>query len=194
MADFLADGGFGAMTGVNLGVGRQSEQLGADALEQALEAAAGEIRAADRAAEQRIARDDPIRLGNVKADAGWGVARCFKHFKGVAAKSELHTFGQRVIDGGFAGSRKPEYGRLLVDRVIEILLTRMHVGRDIQRLFHFGEGADVIEVSMGDQNRFDFDLETVDLSKDDTGFVAGIDEKSFFGFFVREDRAILLEQ
>lgn len=52
----------------------------------------------------------------------------------------------------------------------------------------------MIEVGVGNEDRFDFDLETVDLSKDDTGFVAGIDEKSFFGFFVREDRAILLEQ
>ena len=74
MAGFFADGGFGAVTGVDFCFGWQGEELGADAFEEAVEAAAGEVCAADGAAEESVAGDDSFCERNIEADAGRGVA------------------------------------------------------------------------------------------------------------------------
>lgn len=60
MAGLFADGGFWAVTGVDLCIWRQGEEFGADAFEEAIKAAAGEVCAADRAAEESVAGDDSL--------------------------------------------------------------------------------------------------------------------------------------
>ena len=193
VAGFFADGSFRAVTGVDFCFWRQGEELGADAFEEAIKAAAGEVCATDGAAEEGVSGDDSFCQWDVEADAGRGVARGFEGMERVLAELQLHAFGEWMVDGGHAGSGEAEQSGLLDDAVVEGLLAWVHVGRNIQGFFCFGEGADMIEVGMGDEDGFYSNAEAFDFSEDDSRFVAWIDEEGFFGIFVGDDRTILLK-
>lgn len=194
MSSLIGDGGFGAMAGVDLGFRGEGEQLGAYAIEEAIEVAAGQIGTADGAAEECIACDDSLCSGYVKADAGGGMTGRLTHFKLALAEGKLHAGAQFVLDGGEAGFGQVEHLSLLGDGLIEIVLTRVHPGIDAESLFHLGQGADVIEVGVGDEDALDANLQPFDLGEYAAGLIARVHNEGFAGVFVGENRAILLEE
>lgn len=194
MSSLIADCGFRPVAGVDLGGGGECQELGADALEEAVEIAAWQISAADGAPKEGIARDDALRGGNVETDAGGGMTGRLTHFKFVLPEGKLHAGAQFVLDGGEAGFGQVEHLGLLGDGLIEIVLARVHPGFDAEGLFHLGQGADVIQVGVGDEDALDLDLQSLHLGENAAGFIAGVHDESFPGIFVGENGTVLLKE
>lgn len=69
MKSFTGDRGGGTVTGVDLGIVRESEDFVLNAAEESSGAAAGEVGAADSIAEEDIATEEVTCGGGMEADA-----------------------------------------------------------------------------------------------------------------------------
>lgn len=181
------------MAGMDFGAGREREQFLADGAEELSVVAAGQIGAADGTFEESIAGDDAARFGDIKAHASGGMAGGFEGAECVAAEGEDIAFGQGPLDGGEFNGRQAKEGGLVADGLVEGEFAGVHVDFDAEGGFGLGEGADVVQVGVGDEDGLDADVELVDGGKNDAGFVTGIDEESFAGVLVGQHAAILLE-
>jgi hypothetical protein len=65
------------------------------------------------------------------------------------------------------------------------------VDRRLGRARHRGDGADVVEVGVGEQDRVDPDPELVDKLQDPLGLLAGIDDQPALRALAADDEAVL---
>ena len=100
----MADGRDRAVAGVDDGVGRQRPEHAFDAGFQRLEAAAGEVGAADAAAEEHVAAEhrERLHLANQIDDVARRVAGNVEHFELDARDRERVAFLHEPV-GGRAG-------------------------------------------------------------------------------------------
>lgn len=181
------------MAGMDFGAGREGEQFLADGAQELGVVAAGQIGAADGALEECVAGNDAVGFGNVEADASGGMAGGFEGTECVAAEGEDIAFGEWAFDGGEFDGWQAEEGGLVADGLVEGEFAGVHVDLDAEGGFGLGQGTNVVQVGVGDENGLDADVELVDGGKNDARFIAGIDEEGFAGVLVGQDAAILLE-
>ncbi len=194
MSSLIGNGGFGAMTGVDLGFRGERQELGANALKEAVEVAAGQVSPADGAAEEGVAGDDTLGGGNVEADAGRRVPRSFTYLQHILTQGYLHASAQFMFDGGEARFGQVEQEGLFGHGLVEVVFPGVHPGLDVEGLLHLSEGTDVIEVGVGDEDALDGNLQPFDLGEYAAGLIARVYDEGFAGVFVGENGAILLKE
>ena len=172
-----------------VGVDEQLQALG-----QRRPIAARQIDAADRALEEDIAADQRRLVGDRVGQVADAVAGGEEHIDVEAGDLEVLAAGQRLVGvvalvGADAGDRGPGHD-VGEHRHLEL---RAVDGR-ARRLGHRGDGADVIDVRVSQQDRLDVEPELVDRGEQARSFVARVDHDGLLGTVAAEDVGVLGER
>ena len=111
---FGAYGGGGAMACDDFGVVGEGEEAGVDAVEELASVTAGEVGASYRAGEEGVAREQEVLVGEVDAEAAFGVAGGVKDLGVEVAYREDFIVGGGVVRGCDFRRGDTEPGGLLV--------------------------------------------------------------------------------
>ena len=103
------------------------------------------------------------------------------------------AFPQHLVDVGQLRRGHAEEVRLHVHRLIERKIFAVHHHRGARVLVQFAQSADMVNVCMGAHDRFYRELVASQKIEDSADFIARIDNQSFAGEGITDDRAIALE-
>ncbi len=107
-------------------------------------------------------------------------------------KAEFFIVFQVGVDGLWCADNLPEEHPLLGKGIVEKLIALMQMQSRSCGVGNFGASADVIEVSMGMNEFFDFNIEVADFFQNEFVVISRVDDDRLSGFFRVEDRAITL--
>lgn len=199
---FAADGGGGAVAGVDYGVVGELEEFGLQGIHDLIERAAPEIRAADAAGEKRVSRKE-LRLGEldvagifgeIEADAAGRVAGSVNDIGLETAPTESVAFLEEMIDVDELGRFDTEEIGLHFHAVVKGKIVVVHHDGRAGVLMELGEAADVINVGVGADDDFDGELIAAEKAEDALDLIAGIDDDGLAGLGIADDQTIALEQ
>ena len=165
-------------TTVSVGVALEQ---GADRGQQRRPVAAGQVDAADRALEEDVAGEDRVLAADRVGDVAGAVA-------GGEDDVELHPGQlQRLAAGdglvGLVALERPE--ARLGDEAHDVgehrHLDLRAVDRRPGRRRHRRDGADVVEVAVGEEDRLDLGAGRLDRGEDPLGLLAGVDDQQLVG-------------
>ena len=130
-------------------------------------------------------------VGDREGDVAGAVAGGEDHVDLEAGELELLAAVDRVL--GVVALVRPEPGPGHVGHDVgeQRQLDLGAVDRRPGRLGHRGDGADVVEVAVGQQDRLELDPELVDRRKQARRLLAGIDDQALVGAVAAEDVAVL---
>jgi hypothetical protein len=192
-----ADGRDRAMAGEYAGVVGEREQLIVNASGELLEAAAGEIGAADAAGEEDVAAEDENRrcgLPNEDHVAG-GVAGNFANEKLEAGVSDALALCDEAVGGG-ANDGDAEARREIFFRVGQF--DRVAVADDDRRvgiaILERAVTGDVVAVAVRVEEDRGREFGVFEIREDAVRLQAGIDDEAIGPPGEREDVAVFLEQ
>lgn len=198
---FVADGGGGAVAGVNDGVVRELEEFGLNGIHDLIERAAPEIGAADAAGEERVSREE-LRLGEldgagvfgeIQRDAAGRVAGSVNDIGLEAAPTKgVAVFEEMINVDKLGGLHAQEVG-LHVHAVIERKIVVVHHDGRAGVLMQLGKAADVINVGVGADDNFDGELVAAEKAKNALDLIARVDDDSFAGMGIADDQTIALQ-
>ena len=195
MPALIADGGFGAVAGINDGIIGHNHQLALDAVYKHFMAASGKITAADAEVEQRIANEHhPVP---VEANAAGAVARGMEHrkfevseFDDIAILQAYIGIGRRLnrtahhdADHARRPRRPPAAG-----------LIPMHRERGAGRLFHVAEGHQVVRVTMRRDYYLDIQIQFLHLLHNEVRVGSRIDDNALACALRANDVAVCPER
>ena len=196
-----ADGGAGAVAGVDDGVVGKLEEFGLQGIHDLIERAAPEIGAADAAGEECVSREE-LRLGELDAadvlgeiqtDAARSMAGSVNDVGLEAAPTESVAFLEKMIDIHEFGGLHAEEGGLDFHAVIEGEIIVVHHDGRASVLMELGEAANVINVGVGADDDLDDELVAAKKAEDALDFIAGIDDDGFAGFGIADDQTVTLK-
>ncbi len=198
---FVADGGDGAVAGVDDGVVGEMHEFGFQRVDNLIEGAAPEIGAANAAGEKRVSGEElglgemdfTGVLGEIEADTAGRVAGSVNDVGLEAAPTESVAFFKKMIDIDEIGRGNAEEVGLYVHGVIERKIIVVHHDGSASVLMEFGETADVVNVGVGADDDLDGELVAAEEIEDAFDFVAGVDDDGFAGFGIADDQTIALE-
>ncbi len=198
----VADGGGGAVAGVDDGVIRELEELGVQRIHNLIEGATPEIGTADAASEESVSREElrlgeldfAGNLGEIQADAARRVAGGVNDVSLEAAPTERVAFLKKMIDIHEFGCFHAEKGGLDFHAVIKGEIVVVHHDGRAGVLMEFGEAADVINVGVGADDDLDDEFVASQKAEDALDLIAGVDDDGFAGFGIADDQTIALEQ
>jgi len=155
---------------VGVGVEEAGDRVG-----QGRPVAAGQVDAADRALEEDVAGEDRVLAASRVGDVAWTVAWGEDHLELEPAERERLAAGERAV-GLVALERAEARQQVGVDvgqhRHLDLGAVDRRPGLARQR----GDGADVVEVRVGEEDRLDLSPHLRHLGEDSLGLVAGIDD------------------
>ena len=159
--------------------------------------AAPEVRAADAAAKERVAREEPYAALAVGGDE----AAAARRVPGGVEDPELERPGpnhrpvdefsvhvRALRDGG--SDEGGLHGEQLVEEAVALVNARACAGGSLQ----LGGRSDVIDVGVGVHDRVDLDAQAVESRADDVEVTAGVDDEGTLGDEVGHDRAAAPER
>jgi len=198
---FVADGGGGAMAGVDDSVVGEMHEFGFQRVDDLIERAAPKIGAANAAGEERVSgkelrfgeMDFTGILGEIQADTAGSVAGSVNNVGLEAAPTESVAFLEKMIDIDEIGSGHAEEVGLHVHGVIEGKIVAVHHDGSAGVLVELGEAADVINVGVGADDDLDGEFVAAEEIEDALDFVAGVDDDGFARFGVTNDQTIALK-
>lgn len=164
------------MAGENLGRGGKSQQLGLDRLDEEFVIAAREIGAPNGAAKESITGDDFALLGQVKADAAGRMAGGEKDAHLVAQAIEGLAGGEAPVNGEGFGLRDAGPLGLHGEEVVGGLVLGVHGDGGTEMALQLGDGTDVVNVGVGEQDLFDVEAGIFQERQDFGKLVARIDD------------------
>ncbi len=197
-----ADGGAGAVAGVDDGVVGKLEEFGLQGIHDLIERAAPEIGAADAAGEECVSREE-LRLGELDAadvlgeiqtDAAGSMAGSVNDVGLEATPTESVAFLEELIDVDEFGRFDTEEIGLHFHAVIKGKIVAVHHDGRAGVLMELGEAANVIIVGVGADDDFDGELVAAEKAKDALDLIAGVDDDGFAGLGIADDQTIALEQ
>ncbi len=181
------------MAGYDPGFVRQGEQAGLDGVDDLLGVAAGKVGAADAAGKERIASEDHVEWGEVKTDGALSMAGGMEDPGWVGAQADMLAISEDIIRrSGFRGF--DTYPRRLFGHDLE-LGEVVFIEKDggAGQGFEFDGSADVVDVSVRNQNLLEGEAERVESAMDAGDFVTRIDDDGFAGLLVGQNGAVALE-
>ena len=189
---FIENGSAFAMAGIDLGVVRQVEQPFLDTLTERFVATPGEVGAANAAAEERVAREDPAFNFSIKANAAHGVTWCADNLQSALTHLDDFTILQVAVGKPtLAVKRHAEELRLLL-RTQELAL-HIEMGRHWDAITFFDSriAKDMVNMTMCVDDHQRFEAVAVNEAKE---FVllarsgaAWVDDDTFLGVAVIND-------
>ena len=197
----VADGGAGAVAGVDDGVVGELEEFGLDGIHDLIERAAPEIGAADAAGEERVSGEE-LRLGEldvagifgeIQGDATGRVAGSVNDIGLKTTPTERVAIFEELIDVDKFGSLHAEKIGLHIHPMVEGKIIIVHHDRRAGVLMELGKAADVINVGVGADDDFYCELVTAKKAEDALDLISGIDDDGFEGFGIADDQTIALE-
>ncbi len=197
----VADGGGGAVAGVDDGVIRELEELGVQRIHNLIEGATPEIGTADAASEESVSREElrlgeldfAGNLGEIQADAARRVAGGVNDVSLEAAPTERVAFLKKMIDIHEFGCFHAEKGGLDFHAVIKGEIIAVHHDGRARVLMELGEAADVINVGVGADDDLDDEFIAANQAEDALYFIARVDDDGFAGFGIADDHTVTLE-
>jgi len=158
-----------------------------------LRVAAGEVGAPDGAGEENVAGDQFFFDGEVEADAAFGVAGSVEDLGGVPAGGDGVSGGDAAVDFYFSRGGHADPLGLYVQHFQEVIIVLVEQDGRAGGGAEFHGSADVVDVSVGDDDLFDLQIVLGDYGLDVGDVVAGVDDHSFAGEFVTDDGAVALQ-
>jgi len=160
---FVADGGGGAVAGVDDGVVGKMHEFGFQRADDLIEGAAPKIGAANAAGEERVSGEElglgemdfTGILGEIEADTAGRVAGSVNDVGLEAAPTESIAFLEKMIDIDEIGRGNAEEVGLHVHGMIERKIVVVHHDGSASVLMEFGETADVVNVGVGADDDLD---------------------------------------
>ena len=160
------------MAGNDNGFGRQLLKL-LHARHQGLHVAAGEIRAADGTREERIAREEGFRLGEMIANAARRMTGRIDDLRMQGKRRRFRGISEVLYAHGRIVGRQAVQG---MGHHLRVLLRHID-GQFGIGLLKFGDGADVVEVSVREENRLGKEMMFGKCGEDALRLLAGIDDQ-----------------
>src|ERR1700687_112458 len=179
---FAADGGRRPVAAVDEVLVRLRQQLGADSFQQRLAVGVGEVGAADGTGEQRVAGEDVVP--DLQGNTTRAMTRCVQHVesKRAGTKCLAPDKAYYVLCRVQRRSELPAYRLAFGD---EFSFCIVH--RDGDRSERRKEGlqaADVTEVGVRQQNRFDIGLPVADQIDHELRLEVGVDHDCVVSLFI----------
>ena len=172
---------------------RKRQQFLVNGAENLARIAAGQIRAPDAVAEQRVARDQLVLRGNPDRDAPLRVPRRVEDVELGIPERELVALAGFAIDLGARRGRYAQPGRLGIQVGIKLGVVLVHVyGRAGKRL-EFGRAPDVVDMGVGDHDGLHREPVPVEKRGDVRDIIARIDNDGLAGLLVSKNRAVALQ-
>jgi hypothetical protein len=198
---FVADGGGGAVAGVDNRVVREMEQFGFQGIDDLVQRAAPKIGAADAAGEKCIPGEElgfgeldcTSVLGEIEADAAGSVAGSVNYVGLEAAPTESVAFLEQMIDIDELGWDHAEEVGLHVHGVIEGEIVVVHHDGRAGIEMELGKAADMIDVGVGADDDFDGEPVTAEKIEDAFDFIARVDDDGFVGLWIADDKTVALK-
>jgi hypothetical protein len=172
------------------GIIGQGEDAVAQGAHDFLKRASGEIGAADAAREQGVAGDQQFLRGKIEADAALGVAGSVKNVRRQAARPQRFTVPDARFDCNLARRGDADPRCLYVEHFQQriIVLIEQDGGASLRAQLH--SSAYVIDVGVGDDDLFYYQVVLTDDGENILNIVARIDDHGFASGFVANDRAV----
>ena len=159
-----------------------------------LHGSARKICAADGAGEERVAGDQLVLGREVEADAAFGVARGVQDAGGERSGGDGLSGGDAVVDFDFAGVAHADPCGLCVEHFQKSVVVLVEQDGRAGGGAEFHGSADVVDVSVGDDDLFDLEIMLADQGEDVIDIIARIDDHSFVSDLVADDRAVALQR
>lgn len=196
---FSADGGGGAVAGINDGIVREGVEAFSDGFEKSTHVAAGEVGAADAALEEGIASDDEAVGGVIKADSTGRMAREMDNLQVTAANGDDFAVGEMA---GHTGILEPEGEAELLGLIAQPVAEEciVGVGEDGDIVFggQVGIGHNMVYMQMGVDNGYNLEGIIAEKAVDGIEFAivddSGVDDCGFSFFGVVDHIAVNLEK
>jgi hypothetical protein len=166
----------------------------ADRVEQRRPVAARQVRSADRALEEHVAGEDHLLVRNRERHMPWRVPGREDHVDVEARHLELLATLERVLGVPRLERAEARPGDVVHDVRQDVLLEHRDPDLGAGRLGHGSNGADVVEVRVGQQDGVEPDAQPVDRRKQLLGFVARVDDQSAVGLLAAEQVAVLRDR
>jgi len=188
-----------AVAGVNDHVVGQREQLVADAGDQRIEVAAGEIRPADTPLKQHIATEDgsftKVRSSvfEIEHDVAGRVTRREARLEAQRADFKYLSVVEGEVGVGCGSDREVEGARAAV-RAEQRQIERVQRKGSLRRIDDVGHRADVIEVSVRQEDEANSGVERFDSGENCRRAPAGVDHSSPARVFANDDVAVGLNR
>jgi hypothetical protein len=189
----LADGSQRTVSGDNYGFIGQRQHRVVQGSQNLLHGAAGQIGAADGTGEKGVTGDEFIVGREIEADAAFGVAGRVQDIGTERSCGDRLSGCQAAIDFDFAGRGHAHPHGLRVEHfqksIIILIEQDWCTGGDAE----FHGSADVVDVSVGDDDVFDLQVVLTDESENVLNVVPRIDDHGFAGALVADDGAVALQ-
>ena len=173
---------------------RQSQDGVVQGAEDFLHGAAGEIGAADGASEEGVAGDELLLGGEVETDATFGVAGSVEDIGGEGSGGDGFSGGDAAVDFDFAGGGDADPLGLNVEHFEQGMVILVEQNGSPGRGAELHGSADVVDVSVSDDDLLDLKLVLLDESLDVFDVIAGVDDHGFAGGFIADNGAIAAER
>ena len=198
---FLANGGGKAVAGMHDCVVGEREELSDEGFHDFFHGAAPKVGTADAACEERVAREEDRHgdgnfasvRGKEETGAAWRVAGCMNHLSGQIAPLQRVAFAQELVNFGDGWRLDAEEAGLHLHRLIERNVIAVHQNRSARVVVEFFQPADVVNVCMSADDRFDGELMAAEQIHDAMNFVAGVEDDGFAGKRIADDGAVALQ-
>jgi hypothetical protein len=190
---FGSDGGLWTVAWDDGNVIGKGEEGVVDGFDELAGVAAGEIGSANGAGEEGVSREEKSLLGEIEADAAFGVAGGVEDGAGQASNgNDLAIFEVGVRRGHFRG-RDSEPSGLNVHHFDQGQIVLVVEDRRSGELFEALRSGDMVDVSVGDDDLLYGEVVMLQSADDAGDVVAGINDDGLAGGFVAEDGAIALK-
>ena len=172
----------------------ESEKPGSDGVENLLEVASGEVCAANASREKGVAGEDHFERNEVEADGALGMPGGVNDQGWVGIEANLLSVEKALVRGCSVWRGDAEPFGLLIHHLEQREVVFVEENGGACEVLQFECPSDVVDVSVGDENLFEFETESRQTVVDAADFVARIDDDGFPRCFVAEECAVALQR
>lgn len=163
-------------------------------LQDLLHGTSGQVGAADRAGEKRVARDEFLLGREVEADAALGMSGRVQDAGGERSGSDGFSGAEAVIDFNVAGRGHADPSGLDIQHFQKIVIVLIEQDGSASGGAKLHRSADVVDVGVSNDDLLDQQVMLAQEAENILNVVAGIDDHGFPSGLVADDGAVTLQR